>query len=74
MDPQSQSGKPNTWALRLMGLMAENLHLRSENLNQAYRDCIAALVGEIAQSKRGRLRVVTTQHAQQPDREQRHGS
>ena len=43
-----QSPKPNSWALRLMGLIAENLHLRSEDLNRAYRDCIAALAGEIA--------------------------
>ncbi|MCF8074028.1 MAG: hypothetical protein K9K66_10790 [Desulfarculaceae bacterium] len=48
MSHQSQSAKPNTWALRLMGLMAENLHLCSEDLNRAYRDCIAVLAGEIA--------------------------
>jgi len=47
--------RPNLWALRLMERMAENLFLRSDELNDAYRHCISVLGDEVRRRRGPRL-------------------
>ena len=47
--------RPNLWALKLMELMAENLFMRSDLLNDAYRHCISVLGDEVRRHRGPRL-------------------
>ncbi len=44
--------RPNIWALRLIERIANNLFLRSKEINEAYRHCITALDDENRRQRR----------------------
>lgn len=52
--------KPNVWAIRLIGLLANSLSISSADLNQAYRDCIKVIRTEQANQRREAIKLVHT--------------